>query len=290
MSSFTSLSWALHLADLPRYLLVTYDTSLQIYSVADSLLVRRIALPVVGANNGAPYLVASALSQVDPNLVWLAASDGRIWRVDWTTGSGATDFFRTKAGVVHDLAVGHIKLNKTFTDVLFVSESLGKMSKIVAYDPSDLKNPISHNLQTDSGKVSILRVANGGGVLVAVAGNTLVVGSLKMKGFSSVEELVYDFYSIQLTDDLCSLSVRAAQKKSGSKKKAAHDSNDTFVDVAAGSVRGAIYVYSDVLSQLQGKSKKGLDLPKKQHWHRKAVHSVAWSTDGTFGTIFYGLT
>lgn len=236
---------------------------------------------MVGANNGAPYLVASALSQVDPNLVWLAASDGRIWRVDWTTGSGATDFFRTKAGVIHDMTVGRIKLNKTFTDVLFVSESLGKLSKIVAYDPSDLKNPISHNLQTDSGKVSILRAANEGSVLVAAAGHNLLVGSLKMQSFGSVEELVYDFYSVDLTDDVCCLSTRAAHKKSGSKKKAADDSNKSFVDVAAGSVRGAVYVYSNILSQLQAKSKKGLDVPKKQHWHRKAVHSVAWSNDGT---------
>ncbi|CAN8101393.1 unnamed protein product [Discula destructiva] len=265
-----------------KYLLVTYDTSLQVYSVADSLLVRRVALPVVGANNGAPYLVASALSQVSPNLVWLAASDGRIWRVDWTTGSGAADCFRTKAGVIHDMTVGVVKLNKTLKDVLFVSESLGKSTKIVAYDLSDLANPISHNLQTEPGKVDILRVANGGSVLVAAAGRTLLVGSLKQKGFSSVEDLVYEFYSVELTDEITCLSVRAAQKKSGSRKKAAHDFDQSFIDVAAGCARGAILLYADLLSQLQGKSKNGLDAPKKQHWHRKAVHSVAWSTDGNY--------
>lgn len=206
--------------------------------------------------------------------------------MDWTTGSGIGDFFRTKAGVIHDMTVGAIKLNnKTLTDILFVAESLGKSSKIAAYDPSDLANPISHSLQTDSRKVSILEVANGGSVLVAAAGNTLVIGSLKLKSFASVEDLVYDFYSVDLRDEITCLGIRAAQKKSGSKKKTAHDSNESFVDVAVGGARGAIMVYSDLLSQLQGKSKKGLDLPKKQHWHRKAVHSVAWSTDGTFAKV-----
>ncbi|KAJ4407825.1 NET1-associated nuclear protein 1 [Gnomoniopsis sp. IMI 355080] len=265
-----------------KHLLVTYDTSLQVYSVAESLLVRRITLPVVGANNGAPYLVASALSQVSPNLVWLAASDGRIWRVDWTTGSGVQDCFRTKAGVIHDMTVGALKLNKTLSDVLFVSESLHRSFKVVAYDPSDLANPISHTLQTESGQVSILKIANGGNALVAAAGHTLFVGSLKQKGLHSVEDLVYDFYSVELTDDVCCLSVRAAQRNSGSKKKVSHDANDTFVDVAAGCARGAIFVYSDLLSQLQEQSKRGLDMPKKQHWHRKAVHSVAWSADGNY--------
>lgn len=273
-----------------RYLLITYDTSLQVYSVADSLLVRRITLPVVGANNGAPYLVASALSQVSPNLVWLAASDGRIWRVDWTTGTGVEDCFRTKAGVIHDMTVSALELNKTNSDVLFVSESLHRSFKIVAYDASDLASPISHNLQTESGQVSILKVANGGNALVAAAGNTLFVGSLKQKAFHSVEDLAYDFYSVEVTDDICCLSVRAAQKKSSSKKKASDDANDNFIDVAAGCARGAIFVYSDLLSQLQGNSsKKGLDVPRKQHWHRKAVHSVAWSADGKLSVNLWGV-
>lgn len=201
--------------------------------------------------------------------------------MDWTTGSGVEDCFRTKAGVIHDMTVGALKLNKTISDVLFVSESLHRSFKIVAYDPSDLSNPVSHNLQTESGEVSILKIAHGGNVLVAAAGNTLFVGSLKQKAFQSVEDLTYDFYSVEVTDDVCCLSVRAAQKKSSSKKQAHHDANDNFIDVAAGCARGAIFVYSDLLSQLQGKSsKKGLDIPRKQHWHRKAVHSVAWSADG----------
>lgn len=203
--------------------------------------------------------------------------------MDWTTGSGVEDCFRTKAGVIHDMTLGALKLNKTPSDVLFVSESLHRAFKIVAYDPSDLANPVSHTLQTESGQVSILKIANGGNALVAAAGNTLYVGALKPGSFQSVEDLSYDFYSVELTDDICCLSVRAAQKRSNSNKKASHDANDSFIDVAAGCARGAIFVYSDLLSQLQGKpSKRGLDVPRKQHWHRKAVHSVAWSADGKF--------
>lgn len=240
---------------------------------------------MVGANSGAPYLVASALSQTSPNLVWLAASDGRVWRVDWTNGSGIEDCFRTKAGVIHDMTVGAVTLNKALSDILFVSESLKSSSKIVAYDPSDLAIPKSHVLQDGLAKTNIVRVASGGTTLVASSGNVLIVGALKQKNIRSVEDLVYDFYSINATDDVCCMSVRHTPKTSGSKKKAAHDSNEFVVDVAIGCVRGGIFIYADLLTQLQGKSKKAFDTPKKQHWHRKAVHSVAWSKDGKFGIV-----
>ncbi|KUI70680.1 U3 small nucleolar RNA-associated protein 17 [Cytospora mali] len=265
-----------------KFLLVAYDTSLQVYSVADSLLVRRIALPVVGANSGAPYLVASALSQISPNLVWLASSDGRIWRIDWSTGAGTEDFFRTNAGVVHDMTLGAVTVNKKPTDIIFISESAKNNSRIVAYDPSELAHPKSQILQSQPGKASIVRAVNGGALLVAAAGDTLIVGALKQKTLQSVEDLVYDFYSINTSDDVCSLSVRPSSKKLGSKKKASPDASDFVVDIAIGCVRGGIYIYSDLLSQLRAKLRKGIEVPKKQHWHQRAVHSVAWSNDGNY--------
>lgn len=183
------------------------------------------------------------------------------------------------------MALGTVTLNKTPSDILFVSESLKSSMKIVAYDPSDLASPKSQVLQTESGRVNLLRTANGGGTLVAAAGNTLVVGALKQNSLRSVEDLVYDFYSLNTTDEISCLSIRHAAKKSGSKKKASHDLGDLGFDLAIGCARGAIFVYADLLTQLQSKAKRGLDVPKKQHWHRKAVHSVAWSNDGRFARV-----
>jgi NET1-associated nuclear protein 1 (U3 small nucleolar RNA-associated protein 17) len=265
-----------------RFLIVAYHTSLQVFSVADSLLVRRIALPLIGANNGAPYLVAAALSQVTPELVWCASSDGRIWRVNWRTGSGADECLRTGAGVIHDMTLGAVTINKKLTDILYVSESLKNNYRIVAYDPSDLANPKSKSLQNQTGKWSILRTTNGGSILTAATGNSLMVGALQPKPVGSIEGLSYEFYSINASDEVSCLSVRLAPKKSVSKKKASQELSDQVLDVAVGGVRGAIYIYSDLLSQLTGaaKSRKGLETPKRQHWHQRAVHSVAWSLDG----------
>lgn len=200
--------------------------------------------------------------------------------MDWTTGHGVEDSFRTKAGVIHDMSVNAVMVQNTHMDVLFVSESIKSSYKIVAYDPSDLASPISHIIHNDAGKVNLLRTANAGNTIVAAAASTIVVGVLKPRNLQSIEDLAYDFHSVDTNDDVCCLSIRNTPKKSTSKKKASEDTSDDIVDVAVGGARGAIFVYADLLTQLRGKSKKGLDVPRKQHWHRKAVHSIAWSKDG----------
>lgn len=178
-----------------------------------------------------------------------------------------------------------VTVNKKASDILYVSESIKNNYRIVAYDPSDLAHPTSQVLQNQPGKTSILRTTNGGSILTAVAGNTLMVGALQQKSIGSVEDLAYDFYSINTTDEVSCLSVRLAQKKTSSKKKASQEPRDPVVDIAVGGVRGAIYIYSDLLSQLRAKSRKELEIPQKQHWHERAVHSLAWSPDGTSSEV-----
>lgn len=178
------------------------------------------------------------------------------------------------------MTLGAVTMNNKPCDILYVSESLKNSCRIVAYDPTDLANPTNQVLQSQSGKSSILRATSGSSILTAAAGNTLIVGAMQHKSVSSVEGLAYDFYSINTSDDISCLSVRLAPKKSGSKKKASQEPIDPVLDVAVGGARGAIYIYSDMLSQLRAKSRKGLEIPKKQHWHQRAVHSLAWSPDG----------
>lgn len=195
------------------------------------------------------------------------------------------DSFRTKAGVIHDMTVGAVSFNNQPSDVLFVAESLKSAYKLVAYDASDLTDPTSHVLHDQPGKVNIVRATSGGSAILAAAVDTLVVGVLKQKGLHKVEDLAYDFYSLKITDIICSLGVRHISKKSGLKKKAANDSQELAVDVAVGCARGAIYMYSDLVAQLRGKTQKGLETVKKQHWHQRAVHCVAWSHDGKLHLI-----
>ncbi len=76
---------------------MTYNTAIQVYSTADSLRVRLIPIPVTESPESTEFtgasIVSTLLSKTSPNFVWVACSDGRIWKLDWTTGEGVNTPF-----------------------------------------------------------------------------------------------------------------------------------------------------------------------------------------------------
>ena len=57
------------------------------------------------------------------------------------------------------------------------------------------------------------------------------------------------------------------------------------LDIIVGGARGSIYLYHDALARSQALAKSGSDKEPIQaqnfHWHRRAVHALKWSRDGT---------
>jgi NET1-associated nuclear protein 1 (U3 small nucleolar RNA-associated protein 17) len=85
-----------------------------------------------------------------------------------------------------------------------------------------------------------------------------------------------------------SLDARVSKRSSGTKLDKVK-----VVDVVVGDVKGAIFVHNDLLRNLIGSQKSMTDdqhpidlIPRKLHWHRKAVHCVKWSLDGLFCFFF----
>jgi len=126
-----------------RYLIVTYNTSIQVYSTEDSLLVRRIALPIPGTDGEnelvSAHIVASVLSKSDADYVWVASSDGRIWHINWTSGSGADTPFRIEAKKLLDMSVDAVELGGKTEDGMLVLQKLTYSSaQIFAYNAKAL--------------------------------------------------------------------------------------------------------------------------------------------------------
>ncbi|OLN84383.1 U3 small nucleolar RNA-associated protein 17 [Colletotrichum chlorophyti] len=267
-----------------KYLIVTYNTSLQIYSVAESLLIRRIPLPVVqntyAEKSSAPTIVATRQSQLKPDFVWVACSDGRIWRVNWKKGTAVYDEFHTQSQTALDLSVAALEGKDGLTEVLYVSE-LKKLSKgeIVAYYGPDFKQPASEVLfatkQIEQG-IHILRSSSDGKTLVGATKEGLIVGTVTPDVSTTDISLECDFFNFDSVDIICALDIRVTGSKDGV----------PVLDLIAGGARGAIYHYNDILRRLQTldapKSKKESIQARKYHWHRRAVHSVKWSKDGHY--------
>ncbi|KAL2165307.1 hypothetical protein VTH06DRAFT_604 [Thermothelomyces fergusii] len=269
-----------------RHLLITYNTSIQVYSTEDSLLVRRIALPIPGSDGEnelvSAHIVASVLSKCDTDYVWVACSDGRIWYINWTSGSGVDAPFKIEAKKVLDMAVDAVEIGGRAEDVVLVLQKLTYSSaQIFAYNAKALSAGRGKLLHTYDEGPQLLQSVAGGRLIVAAAKETLHVGQLKPKKLVSLDDLVYRFVCFDVADIVSCLDVRHTVRTT---KKGSIELQS--VDLVIGGARGGIYVYQDILSKLPGEgstsSKAGLIQPRKYHWHRRAVHSVKWSEDGNY--------
>lgn len=266
------------------HLILTYNTSIQVYTTADSLLVRRITLPLsaeMGHGLKGQHIVSAVLSKDSPNQLWVATSDGRIFCIDWTNGSGAETPYQLTT--VLDMTVESIQVGKGNEDVLLVLEKTGiSGGRVRAYNRKALQDGSGALLYSCSEFPHLIRSANNASVIIVAGKDSIHVGSLtsKASNIKSPADLEYGFFSFTVDDLITTLDVRSLSRTT---KK--HSSASQPVDLAVGCARGKILLYYDVVarSPVAGPAmpRKGTSLqPVKRHWHRRAVHSVKWSHDG----------
>lgn len=266
------------------HLILTYNTSIQVYTTADSLLVRRITLPLSPETGHGPkgqHIVASVLSKEAPNQLWVGTSDGRVFCIDWTTGSGADAPYQLTT--ILDMTVDSIQFGKSTEDVLLVLEKTGiSGGRVRAYSRNALKSGTGKLLYNCSEFPHQIRSANNASVVVVAGKDTIHVGARTGKGASvkSPADLEYGFFSFNVDDTVTTVDVRCLARPT--KKQT---SGSLPVDLAVGCARGKIFLYYDVVarSPVAGPAtpRKGTAIqPVKKHWHRRAVHSVKWSHDG----------
>jgi len=265
--------------DWSRYLILTYNTSLQVYTTEDSLLVRRITLPVAQSDSG-EYIISSVLSKESPEHVWVACTDGRIWYINWTTGTGVDTPLNIEKDIL-DMDVQSMEIGDGTKDVLLILQVCdSSAAQLMAYDDEDLSTKKGTLLHTFEETPSIIRSVVNGRVVVAASGSVLHIGLLKHKKKApDAPELEYRFYSFGVPDIVACLDIQPTVRTT---KKGATEIRQ--VDVVIGGARGGIYLYSDLVGKLtveeHGALKAAPIQPRKYHWHRKAVHSVKWSADG----------
>ncbi|KAB5578373.1 quinon protein alcohol dehydrogenase-like superfamily [Coniochaeta sp. 2T2.1] len=266
------------------HLILTYNTSIQVYTTADSLLVRRITIPLsteTGHGSKGQHIVSSVLSKDSPNNLWVATSDGRVFCIDWTTGSGADAPYQLTT--ILDMTVDSVQVGKTTEDVLLVLEKTGiSGGRVRAYNRESLKTGAGILLYNCSEFPHLIRSANNASVVIVAGKDSIHVGSRTSKAVKSPADLEYGFFAFTVEHTITTVDVRCLVRPT--KKQA---SSIQPVDLAVGCAHGKIFLYYDVVarSPVAGPAtpRKGTALqPVKKHWHRRAVHSVKWSHDGNY--------
>jgi NET1-associated nuclear protein 1 (U3 small nucleolar RNA-associated protein 17) len=171
-------------------------------------------------------------------------------------------------------------------DVVFTTEKHEEGWRISAHELSFLGNSTatqSRVVYTSTQMIQLLKAVDEGAIIVAASEERVLLGSLRSTDFGTVDKIKYDFRIFESTDILSSLDARVSKRSSGTKLDKVK-----VVDVVVGDVKGAIFVHNDLLRNLIGSQKSTTNdqhpislIPRKLHWHRKAVHCVKWSLDGS---------
>ena len=272
-------------------MLVIYNTSIQVYSTVDSLLVRRIPLPLSATESDeasrSTHIVTANLSRISPNLVWVASSNGFLWCIDWTTGAGLDAPFALQVKRVLDMAVGKIRVGEAAEDVIYVLEKTSHSGgRVIVHNRGSLESQGGIVLHTCDDSPHLLRSARDSSVVLVATNYSIHAGVQKRKGkdIKRLDDLQYQFFSFNVEDQVTTIDVRLA---GGPGRPGARSA----VDLVVGCARGAILILNDLLGRFPGAdeaaSRKGLTQPRKLHWHPRAVHSVKWSRDGKYNDFFF---
>ncbi|ORY68607.1 uncharacterized protein BCR38DRAFT_464014 [Pseudomassariella vexata] len=273
------------MTDDEKHLILAYNTSIQVFSTLDSLLIRKVSIPISFQSDVREEVIAARLSVNTPNLVWVASSSGRIWVVDWTTGTRS--FLKLKCDFLSDLLIESIEINGEKRDILLVSIVVDNSWRIQACDIQGQGLGSTKVLITRQEMVENLCSVKNGRAFAASAEDKLLLGVLKSVSCASFSDLVYEIFILDCSDEITCLDMRATERIHLTRRSQNEAGNEMVVDVVVGCARGAIFCYNDLLLHqlrlLQAPDNRGHGLqPRKFHWHRKAVHAVKWSQDGNY--------
>ncbi|RWA06090.1 hypothetical protein EKO27_g9018 [Xylaria grammica] len=269
-----------------KYLILAYNTSLQVYSAPESLLLRKIQLDLPRVDGRRDQIAAVCLSATSPNFLWVASYGGYIWHIDWTTGDGSNVHIDLDCDRLHDMSIDSAKIGRDFKDILYVSARKEEAWHIIACDVQDFELVGSKTLFSYTSAIENLRVAHLGYTFAAYSNRNVILGSQKHETASTVEDLAYEVVTFDASDEITCLDIQVTSRVHLNRKSQRETSDAPVIDLVVGCARGAVFAYSDLFPQIRflnnPKTRHHALQPRKYHWHRKAVHAVKWSRDGNY--------
>lgn len=283
-----NVTYGILLTSCCRFLIVANRKTLNVYSTSNSLLTRSIKPNLNPAAPRSTRIVAYCLSTTDPNIVWVAFSDGSVFRVDWTTGTGEIDYWMISSTDCIHMTVTSMESAGRRRDVVFTTESKKDGGFRITAQELSIETPSespTRTVYTTPNRIQFLKTACEGSVVVAASGNRVLVGRLRSTDYDTVANIRYEFRVFESAEPIKCLDVRVSNRtESEGLKKSLKKS--PIVDVVVGDIRGVLFVHNDLLAKLfsqqaDGKPPPGISMvPRKLHWHREVVHAVKWSLDG----------
>lgn len=229
-------------------------------------------------------------SKQNPDTIWVASSDGRVFQANWTVSKTSASF-QTRSATAQAMAVVSKNISGKTEEVILVTESdKPHRVEVVAYlakIQAEFESKTVLSMKKSGNGLQLLESSEDGQVLVGAINDRLFFGAPSKQNFDSLMDIEYEIYTFDIPDLVTALDLRVYPRLAMGKKS--RSETGPVLDVVVGGARGSIYVYHDVLARSQALGKSGADKEMIQaqnfHWHRKAVHAVKWSRDGTYAGL-----
>jgi NET1-associated nuclear protein 1 (U3 small nucleolar RNA-associated protein 17) len=145
---------------------------------------------------------------------------------------------------------------------------------------------VARTIYTSNNHIRYLKTAKEGSVICGAAGSKVVLGRLRSTEYDTLDKIRYEFRVLDSTEIVTSLDLKVSEAIAEPNAKRT-SKQIPVVDLVVGGARGAIFVHSNLLTNLvnaqAGKLPPGASMtPRRLHWHRQAVHTVKWSLDGIY--------
>ncbi|KAL8761496.1 MAG: hypothetical protein Q9184_002375 [Pyrenodesmia sp. 2 TL-2023] len=264
-----------------QYLFIAYQSSVNVYSTATSLLVRKLR-----AEQSEP-LAGLALSAIDSSHLYVAAKSGNIQKWDWLEGRilGSWD---TECRI-YALAAPQRPSDNRLSDLVYTIDQKAmrpwriRVHRLVGANEND-----AVTLRTSQEPITSFNITENGRIITAASGSVLTLGITSYAGEPPLSNLSYTWRDIECPEWISCYDVRTVELDDGSKGKTCNNQRIPRIDIAVGGLKGSLHVYDDLLRQLIQKEKTADKRPtaeltsRKMHWHRNAILSVKWSRDGNY--------
>lgn len=271
-----------------RYLLLPYDTAINVYATSTSLLVRRLQL------SRAHPVSAFALSSINTNHLFISTNSGSIEKWDWLEGTRLEywDISATIYSLAMSMPVHTEKGNGLVYTVDRKGEGQWKLTVHRLLGGSEASKTDLGTLLKHGEPLKFVKILDNGRVVVITSGSRVIIGTCDRPSPDSLKDLSYTWRDVDCPEWITSIDVQMRPYDTTMKKpKPSKKSFPGAVDIVVGTLRGKIIVYDDLLGNLirveSGTTAQQVDSisSRRLHWHRSAVLTLKWSLDGTYSVF-----
>lgn len=268
-----------------RYLLLPYDTAINVYATSTSLLVRKLQI------SRSDRVSAFALSSTNPSHLFVSTSSGSIEKWDWLDGT-RLEYWNISA-TIYSLATSTPVHAETNNGLVYTVDrkdegqwrlTVHRLLGGAEASKTDLGTLLKYNEP-----LIFVKILVNGRIVVVTSGSRLIIGTCDRPSPDSLKDLSYVWRDVNCPEWITSIDVQLRPYDTTAKKP--KTSKATFhgaVDIVVGTLRGKIIIYDDLLENLvrieRGKTAQQVDSisSRRLHWHRSAVLALKWSMDGTY--------